>query len=514
MSKELIINVSPTEVTIALAEDKVLVELSKEKSQGGFAVGDIYLGRVRKIMPGLNAAFVNVGHEKDAFIHFLDLGPQFDTLHKYVGALCSGKRSPRFENLKLEPSIDKVGKLAEHIQVGDPIMVQVAKEAISTKGPRLTSDISLAGRNVVLVPLSTKVSISQKIRQNSERKRLKRIVDEVLPPNYGVIIRTAAVGKGEDELEQDITELVKKWESALQKLRTEEPPTLLREEMNRASTMIRDQLNGEFSAIHVDDKGTYEQIKEYIKLIAPEKSKIVKHYKGSVPIFDNFDISRQIKSLFAKYVSLKKGAYLIIEHTEAMHVIDVNSGHRTKAENDQEHTAMEVNMAAAAEIARQLRLRDMGGIVIIDFIDLHRAENRQKLLEYMQSLMATDRAKHTILPITKFGLMQITRQRVRPEAIAEATEVCPYCNGKGVIAPTVTLDEQIENKVAYYAQDKNLKYVELHTSPYVAGFLTKGLWSVRRRWSWRYKCRIKVCADQSIGFAETKYFDRRGVELT
>jgi ribonuclease G len=284
--------------------------------------------------------------------------------------------------------------------------------------------------------------------------------------------------------------------------------------MNRASTMIRDQLNGEFSAIHVDDKGTYEQIKEYIKLIAPEKSKIVKHYKGSVPIFDNFDISRQIKSLFAKYVSLKKGAYLIIEHTEAMHVIDVNSGNRTKAENDQEHTAMDVNMAAAAEVARQLRLRDMGGIVIIDFIDLHRAENRQKLLEYMQSLMATDRAKHTILPITKFGLMQITRQRVRPEAIAEATEVCPYCNGKGVIAPTVTLDEQIENKVAYYAQDKNLKYVELHTSPYVAGFLTKGFWSVRRRWSWRYKCRIKVCADQSIGFAETKYFDRRGAELS
>ena len=233
MSKELIINVSPTEVTIALAEDKVLVELSKEKSQGGFAVGDIYLGRVRKIMPGLNAAFVNVGHEKDAFIHFLDLGPQFDTLHKYVGALASGKRVSRFENVKMAPSIDKVGKLADHINVGDPIMVQVAKEAISTKGPRLTSDISLAGRNVVLIPLSTKVSISQKIRQNSERKRLKRIVDEVLPPNYGVIIRTAAVGKGEEELEQDITELVKKWESALQKVRTEEPPTLLREEMNR-----------------------------------------------------------------------------------------------------------------------------------------------------------------------------------------------------------------------------------------------------------------------------------------
>ena len=513
MSKELIINVSPTEVTIALAEDKVLVELSKEKSQGGFAVGDIYLGRVRKIMQGLNAAFVNVGHEKDAFIHFLDLGPQFDTLHKYVGALSSGKRVSRFENLKMLPSIDKVGKLADHMNVGDPIMVQVAKEAISTKGPRLTSDISLAGRNVVLIPLSTKVSISQKIRQNSERKRLKRIVDEVLPPNYGVIIRTAAVGKGEEEIEQDIIELVKKWESALQKVRSDEPPKLLREEMNRASTMIRDQLNGEFSAIHVDDKATYDQIKEYIKIIAPEKSRIVKQYKGAVPIFDNFDISRQIKSLFAKYVSLKKGAYLIIEHTEAMHVIDVNSGNRTKAENDQEHTAMEVNMAAAAEVARQLRLRDMGGIVIIDFIDLHKAENRQKLLDTMTQLMARDRAKHTILPLTKFGLMQITRQRVRPEAIAEATEVCPYCNGTGTVTPTIMLDEQLENKVSYYAQDKGLKYLELHVSPYISSYLSQGFWSIRRRWQWRYKCRIKLFVDQSIGIAETKFYDKKGREI-
>lgn len=513
MNKELIINVTPSEVTIALAEDKVLVELSKEKSHSGFAVGDIYLGRVRKIMPGLNAAFVNVGHEKDAFIHYLDLGPQFDTLHKYVGALAAKKRLPRFENIKLLPAISKNGKLAEHIKVGDTILVQVAKEAISTKGPRLTSDISLAGRNVVLLPMSNKVSISQKIRQNSERKRLKKLVDEVLPPNYGVIIRTAAIGKGEDDIEQDITELVKKWESALQRVRTEEPPALLREEMNRANTMIRDQLNGSFSAIYVDDKATYDEIKEYIKTIAPDKSRIVKLYKGTVPIFDNFDISRQIKSLFAKYVSLKKGAYLIIEHTEALHVVDVNSGNRTKAENDQERTALDVNLLAAEEIARQLRLRDMGGIVIIDFIDMHRPENRQLLLDKMETFMQGDRAKHTILPLTKFGLMQITRQRVRPEAIAEATEVCPYCNGTGTVSPTLMLDSQIENRVAYYAQDKGIKYLDIEASPYIAAYLTSGFISIRKRWEWRYKCSIKVRVNEGIGMAETKILDRKRREL-
>ncbi len=513
MNKELIINVAPSEVTIALAEDKVLVELSKEKCQRGFAVGDIYLGRVRKIMPGLNAAFINVGHEKDAFIHYLDLGAQFDTLHKLVKNLAAKKRTSRFENLKLAQPIGKGGKLSDHIAVGDPILVQIAKEAISTKGPRLTSDISLAGRNIVLLPLSNKISISQKIRQNSERKRLKKIVDTVLPHNYGVIIRTAAQGQNDREIEQDILALIKKWEAALARIKSDTPPALLSEEMNRANTMIRDQLSGSFSAIHVDDKAMAEEIRAYIKQIAPEKSRIVRLYKGNVPILDNFDITRQIKSLFAKYVSLKRGAYLIIEHTEALHVIDVNSGNRTKAENDQEKTAMDVNLAAAAEIARQLRLRDMGGIIVIDFIDLHKAENRQALFDRMNELMAGDRAKHTVLPLSKFGLMQITRQRVRPEAISEATEVCPYCHGTGAVSPTILLDQQIENRISYYALDKGIKQLTLRVSPYVAAFLKRGFPSLKMRWMLKYRCRLHVEEDQSIGLIETKIFDRKRREL-
>lgn len=513
MNKELIINVTPSEIDLALVEDKELVEFSKEKCQTGFAVGDIYLGRVRKLMPGLNAAFVNIGHDKDAFIHYFDLGPQFDSLHKLVGSLTAKKRVPKFENLKLSPPIGKNGKIGEHIAVGDPVVVQIAKEAISTKGPRLTSEISLAGRHVVLLPLSNKISISQKIRQNAERKRLKKIVDKVLPKNYGVIIRTAAVGTSDADIEQDILSLIAKWEAALTKMKSQVPPALLSEEMNRANTMLRDQLNGTFKAIHVNDKNTYEEIKEYIKLIAPERSRIVKLYKGNVPIFDNFDITRQIKSLFAKYVSLKRGAYLIIEHTEALHVVDVNSGNRTKVENDQERTAMDVNLAAAAEIARQLRLRDMGGIIVIDFIDLHKGENRQALYDKMTQLMADDRAKHTILPLSKFGLMQMTRQRVRPEAIAEATEACPYCNGTGAVSPTLLVDKQIENRISYYAQKKGIRNLTVKASPYVAAFLKQGFPSLRLKWMWKYKARIKVKTDQAVGVTETKIVDRKNREL-
>ncbi len=514
MNRELIIEVTASEVTIALVEDKQLVELSKEDCKSGFAVGDIYLGKVRKIMPGLNAAFVNIGHERDAFIHYLDLGPHFTSLHKLVASLSTKKKNVRFESIRLDQQLPKSDKLSNHISGGQPIMVQIAKEAISTKGPRLTADISLAGRNVVLIPFSNKISISQKIRSTAEKKRLKKIVDNVLPKNYGVIVRTAAQGKSDVDIEQDILSLIKKWEQALEGIKTKVPPVQLLSEMSRANTIIRDSLNSSFNAIHVNDEAIYNEIREYVKVIAPEKLKIVKLYKGSQPIFDNFDISRQIKSLFAKYVSLKRGAYLIIEHTEALHVIDVNSGNRAKVADDQESTAMDVNLSAAAEIARQLRLRDMGGIVIVDFIDLHKAENRQKLYEEMQKLMAGDKAKHTILPLTKFGLMQITRQRVRPEAISKAEETCPTCGGTGKISPSILVDKQIENQIAYYAIEKRMRSLRVVANPILAAYLKEGgLRSIRRRWCRRYLCRVKVVVDQSLGIVDYKIADRKDKEL-
>lgn len=513
MNRELIINVSKSEITIALAEDKRLVELGKESVKNGFSVGDIYLGRVRKIMPGLNAAFVNIGHEKEAFIHYLDLGPQFASLQKLVGQLAGHKKDVQFDTFKLEQPIGKTGKIGNLLATGQPIMVQIAKEAISTKGPRLTSDISLAGRNVVLIPFSNKISISQKIRSNEERKRLKKIAMSILPRNYGVIIRTAAQGKNDTDIGQDITSLIEKWEGALRNVSTLEPPALLLGEMNRANTILRDSLNGSFSAIVVDDKDMYDEVREYIRVISPEQEKIVKLFKGKVPVFDQYDISRQIKSLFSKYVSLKRGAYLIIEHTEAMNVIDVNSGNRAKVADDQESTAMDVNLMAAEEIARQLRLRDMGGLIIIDFIDLHKAENRLKLYKTMQDLMAGDKAKHTILPLSKFGLMQITRQRVRPEAIEHLEEVCPMCGGTGKVSSTISIERELENMIAYYAGEKKIRLLKLLVSPYVAAYLKRGVPSVRFRWMYKYRFRLKVGIDQSLGVVEYKFLDRKGRKL-
>ncbi|HIZ15468.1 MAG TPA: Rne/Rng family ribonuclease [Candidatus Tidjanibacter faecipullorum] len=514
MNRELIINVTKSEITIALAEDKQLVELNKESVKTGFAVGDIYFGRVRKIMPGLNAAFVNIGHEKDAFIHYLDLGPQFASLQKLVGQLLGPKRNNvRFDTFKLEQPIGKTGKIGNLLTTGQPIMVQVAKEAISTKGPRLTADISLAGRNVVLIPFSNKISISQKIRSAEERKRLKKIVSSVLPKNYGVIVRTAAQGKNDADIEQDVRSLITRWEGALENVKTLEPPALLLGEMNRATTILRDSLNGTFSTIAVDDKEMYDAIREYIRVISPEQEKIVKLYKGKVSILDNYDMSRQIKSLFSKYVSLKRGAYLIIEHTEAMNVIDVNSGNRAKVADDQESTAMDVNLMAAAEIARQLRLRDMGGQVVIDFIDLHKAENRQKLYKTMQELMAGDKAKHTILPLSKFGLMQITRQRVRPEAIEHVEEVCPMCGGTGKMSTTVSIERELENLISYYAGEKKIRLLKLLVSPYVSAYLKRGFPSVRLRWMFKYRFRLIVRVDQSLGMVEYKFLDRKNRQL-
>ena len=512
MNRELIISVNPTEVSIALCEDKVLVELNKEQCQTGFAVGDIYLGRVRKIMPGLNAAFVNIGHEKDAFIHYLDLGENYSSLQRVVDSRDEGKHPVRVESMKLEPKLEKEGRIGDHLKVGDTIMVQIAKEAISTKGPRLTADISLAGRNVVLVPFSNKVYVSTKIRSNAAKKRLRKVAQDVLPQNFGVIVRTAAADAEDIDIMQDILSLVERWNKAVGAMRKSQAPARLMSEMSRVNTIIRDSLNDTFSQILVDDETMYAEIKSYIHAIKPEMERMVKLYNGKVPIFDQYDVTRQIKSLFAKYVSLKRGAYLIVEHTEAMHVIDVNSGNRTKAEDDQEQTALEVNLAAAAEIARQLRLRDMGGIVIIDFIDLRKAQSRQILQQEMQKLMATDKAKHTILPLTKFGLMQITRQRVRPIAMAETSDVCPTCHGTGKIEPTILFERKIEDQIQLLAE-RHCRYVNLRVSPYVAAYLRQGVVSLRLRWMFKYKMCIKISTDLSVGMVDVSYLDKTGKSL-
>lgn len=514
VSNELIIDVTPTEIVIAHLKEKQLIELSKEKSNLQFSVGDVYLGKVKKIMPGLNAVFVDVGFEKDAFLHYLDLGPQVLTLQKYLETSIQRKgKALSMQRFKPEADIDKKGKIADTLKAGQTVLVQIAKEPISTKGPRLSSEISIAGRNIVLIPFSEKVSISQKISSADEKKRLRTLIQNIKPKHYGVIVRTVAEGKSAETLQEELNGLMKKWESAFEDLKDFTPPKLFLGEMNRTSTILRDLLNGTFSNIFVNDELYYTQIKEYIASIAPETEKILKLVKGGVPILERFGVNKQIKALFGRTVSIRNGAYLIIEHTEALHVIDVNSGNRTKLGSDQETNALEVNLLAAQHVAQQLRLRDMGGIIVIDFIDMYTAEHRQKLFEKMKEAMADDRAKHNILPVSKFGLMQITRQRVRPELNEQTVEKCPVCKGSGGIVPSILFDDELFNNLSYMIEQDKLKHVSVRVHPYIAAYLTKGMFSLRRKWRRKLHCGIKIIPDSSFSFFESKFFTKSGEEI-
>ena len=515
VSKDLIIDSGQDEISIALLEDKQLVELNKEKKNLQFAVGDIYLGKVKKIMPGLNAAFVNVGYERDAFLHYLDLGAQFRTLHKYYGLSVHRKgRIPPLYKFKNEPDIDKDGKIADVLTSGQTVIVQVAKEPISTKGPRLGSEISLAGRNLVLLPFSDKISISSKIESPEEKNRLRTLIQSIKPKNYGVIIRTVAEGKKVAVLDTELRGLVKKWETAFTSVRKDiSKPKLMIGELNRTSTILRDILNVSFTNITLNDQTLAIDIKQYVKEIAPEKEKIVKVYNGKLPIFDSFGVSKQIKALFGKTVSFKQGSYLIIEHTEALHVIDVNSGNRSKSDKDQETNALEVNLEAAREIARQLRLRDMGGIIVADFIDMTSNENRQLLFERMKEVMGADRTKHNILPLSKFGLMQITRQRVRPEMHIRTDEKCPTCNGEGKIGPTILHIDKIEEDLKLILARIKTRQLVLRTHPFVAAYLTKGFFPAYKKMGRAHKCKLEIQSIPSYQIMDYRFFNTDGDEI-
>lgn len=514
MISELVVDVQPKKVSIALLEDKNLVELQSEGRNISFSVGNMYLGRIKKMMPGLNACFVDVGYEKDAFLHYLDLGPQFNSLEKFVKqALSDRKKLPQMHKAIL-PDIEKEGAIANTLKVGQEVIVQITKEPISTKGPRLTSEISFAGRYLVLVPFNDKVSVSQKIKSSEERARLKQLLQSIKPKNFGVIVRTVAENKRVAELDGELKALVKHWEDSLKKVqKATKFPTLIYEETSRAVGILRDLFNPSFENIYVNNEAVYNEIKNYVALIAPERSGIVKHYKGQLPVFDNFGITKQIKSAFGKTISYKGGAYLIIEHTEALHVVDVNSGNRAKSPDGQESNALEVNLGAADELARQLRLRDMGGIIVVDFIDMNGAGNRQKLYERMTANMQKDRARHNILPLSKFGLMQITRQRVRPAMDVNTTETCPTCYGKGKINSSFLFTDTLESKIDNLVNKLKVKKFSLHIHPYVAAFVNKGIFSLKNKWRVKYGSGIKVIPNQELAFLEYRFYDPQGEEI-
>ena len=512
MTSELIIDSQPSEVTIALLEDKRLVEFQKESSDTKFSVGNIYAARVKKIMPGLNACFVEVGHEREAFLHYQDLGIQFLSLEKYIKQVASDrKRLPQLDKFGRQPDLPIDGSIEKVLEQGQEILVQITKEPINTKGPRLTGEISFAGRYLVLMPFADKVHVSSKIKSAEERARLKQLVQSIKPKNFGVIVRTVAEGKRVAELDKELEILVDSWNDCISKVQqAPELPLLAYEETGRTVAMLRDLYNPSYEAIHVNDINVYKEVRKYVALIAPECENIVKHYKGDLPIFDNFDVTRQIKSGFGRTVSYKKGAYLVIEHTEALHVIDVNSGNRNRGVEGQEANAFEVNMGAADEIARQLRLRDIGGIIVIDFIDMDTAEHRQKLYEHMTEIMRPDRAKHNILPLSKFGLMQITRQRVRPAMDVNVEETCPTCFGKGTIKSSYLFTDTLENKIDYIVNNLKVRKFQLLVHPYVYAYLNQGLLSIKLRWMAKYGFGFKIIPSQALAFLQYEFKDSSG----
>ena len=509
MTSEVIIDVQPKDISIALLEDKQLVEYQQEQRTESFSVGNIYVAKVKKLMPGLNACFVDVGAERVAFLHYLDLGSQYYSFEKYLKQVVSDrKKLYPIQKAHIQPELKKDGSIATTLKVGQEILVQIVKEPINTKGPRLTCELSFAGRYLVLIPFDDNVSVSTKIKRGEERSRLKQLIQSIKPKNFGVIVRTVAEGKRAAELDAELKVLLKRWEDTITKVqKTTDRPKLCFEEESRAVALLRDLFNPTYDAINVNDAQIFDEIKNYLEIIAPEKKEIVKLYKGTVPIFDNFNVTKQLKSGFGKTVNYKHGAYLIIEHTEAMHVVDVNSGTRIKKENDQEANALETNLGAADELARQLRLRDMGGIIIVDFIDMKLPEDRQMLYERMCKNMQKDRAKHNILPLSKFGLMQITRQRVRPAMSVNVEEVCPTCFGKGTIKSSFLFTDTLENKIDNLVNKIGIKKFYLHVHPYVAAYINKGVFSMKLQWQMKYGLGVRVIPSQKLAFLQYEFYD-------
>ena len=514
MSNELIINSTQEGERIALLQDKRLIEYHFDRNDTNYSVGDIFLGTVKKVMPGLNAAFVDIGYEKDAFLHYGDLGEQFPSLTKWVKGVQSQKTpAAGLENFTFEPSLEKVGKAESVFKRGQQMLVQIVKEPISTKGPRVSTDISMAGRYLVLMPFTDTISVSKKIVSRTERDRLKRLIASIKPPNFGVIIRTVAEGREVAELDKDMQSMVANWEQLFQTLRKAKVNDKVLGELGRTSSMLRDMLNESFDSIMVDAPAMYEEMRDYLQKIAPDKLGLLKLHNSKIKIFEHTGIEKQLKTLFGKTVTVPGGGYLVVEHTEALHVIDVNSGSKSNQENDQEATALMINMLAAKEVARQLRLRDMGGIIVIDFIDMRAAESRKKVEDTVRDVMRHDKAKFTVLPLTKFGLMQITRQRVRPAENIVTGELCPTCGGTGKISASIQVTDDIDNSIDDLLVNQNQSGITLSVHPFLHAYYTKGLVSRQMKWYLKYYKWVKVVNDSSLGLTDYRIEDERGEEI-
>lgn len=513
MKKELIVSHEDDTTKIALLEDGRLFELHEEFGKSEFVVGDLFLGKIKKLAPNLNSAFVNIGYEKDAFLHYQDLGPDYQSFKKYVKDIFAKKQtSSSLKNFEIQKEIDKNGTIDKVLVKDDVVLLQITKEPISTKGPRISTQISITGRFLVLIPFDNKVSISKKISSSEEKDRLRTLIESIKPEGFGVIIRTVAEGKKVAELHNDMNSLVTKWETAFKNLQKQKVPSKVLSEDDKASAILRDNFNQDYVSIICDDEMMVNDMKNYVDVIAPERKNIVQFYDSHIPLLEYYNVEKQLKQSFGKHVNIpsSKGAYLVIEHTEALHVVDVNSGPNISAATTNKEHALTVNKMAATEIARQLRLRDMGGIIVVDFIDMPNPEHRRVLYEHFREEMKRDKAKHKILPPSKFGLIQMTRQRVRPEKYIETKEENPNVDGE-IIAPIVVV-ERMEEAIRNIMQKEKGK-LYLHVHPFVEAFLSKGFTSIQMKWFLKYKKWVTIIPRDSFKYLEYRLYNAKKEEL-
>ena len=523
MKKEIIINETADQVRIAITEDGRLAEIFVESPGKERMVGDIYLGRVARVMSGIRAAFIDIGHKQDAFLHFSDVDPNIDEYSSLIGEEAPDVDDDDDDDLETAPVSPATGHEGQqpshqpsqpprqqstqrpyrppqreiHLDRGKSIIVQVTKEPVGKKGVRVTSKVSLPGRYVVLLPFDGRVGVSKKLYNFREKKRLRRIIRSMLPEGFGVIIRTVAEGKDEELLKNDLEQLIKTWREIEKSVKNDQPPILLYKDLSTVSSVIRDLFNNEVQRVVVDSRRLYKEITTYVKWFAPNLVDKIEYYRGRQPIFDVFGVAKDMQESLGRRVALKTGGYIVIDPTEAMTVIDVNSG-RYAASKEQEQNSLRTNMEASREVIRQLRLRDIGGIIVIDFIDLEDDRNKRKVYEELRREFRRDRAKATVLPMTEFGLVQITRQRIRQSIMQSFSEACPICAGTGIVQSRATVFSDVAGRLGRYRTEGHGRSVKLTVHPYLASYLREGRPNNLIKLMWKNKLYIKLATDSKI----------------
>jgi len=526
MKNQIIIHAAGKQTRIALLENNELAQLFIESPENQRTVGDIYVAEVRKVMGGIRAAFIDMNTPKDAFLHFSDLGEHLDDYLIMLNGQDAlpqdaHKRVREFREKKDDSQNTKNGTTAEEqnllgslLKPGHKVLVQIVKEPIGSKGPRVSTNISIAGRFLVLIPMGDYVAVSKRIRSYKERRQLRQTVADILPEGFGVIVRTVAEGVDQKLIEEDLNDVLEKWNNIVKNLQGAKPPTLLHRDLDMTESLVRDLFAKDFERILVDDPKMHKTLKHYVSKIAPNLLPNIQLYKGNTHIFDHMNIMQDVESVFSPRVKMPSGGYLIFEQTEAMYVVDVNSG-RYAAKKAQEDNSLKTNLESAREIAKQLRLRDIGGIIVVDFIDLRDEVNRKKVYDELKKEFRKDRAKTNVLPMSDFGLVQITRQRIRPSVVKSVSRVCPMCGGGGSIVSQNTILSDIESWLSKFRHTTTFRSVDLHINPYMRGMLTKGWVSQHFKWMLKYRLRIGIIEDISLSMNDYKFtLSGSDVEIT